>query len=177
MTFKVFYQTFHTISQSQSLLPIMEKLHIIPSSCLQVSRPLTVVGFERHARQMSDLIGGVLSPGAELKDGQQTQQETADVHRSNSPVCHTETPDTETTIRASCTEQHQDPNLASYDCCGVTWSLRAGTRKQLNTFKLGKGRNHIKHATGCCVHCGQIKAIQNIFLDYNKHAHKKRDIN
>lgn len=51
-----------------------------PRSCLEVSRPLPVVRFERHTWEEGNLIWSVISPRAQLTQGQQTQQQQAGEH-------------------------------------------------------------------------------------------------
>lgn len=55
----------------------MEKLS---RSCLEVTRPLSVVWFERHTWQVRNFIGSVLSARAELQHGQQTQKQPPSEH-------------------------------------------------------------------------------------------------
>lgn len=59
--------------------PIMEKLS---RPRLKVSRPLSIVRFEHHTGQVSNLIRGVMSPRAELKHSQQTHQQPTSDHHS-----------------------------------------------------------------------------------------------
>lgn len=49
---------------------------------LKVSRPLSIVRFEHHTGQVSNLIRGVMSPRAELKHSQQTHQQPTSDHHS-----------------------------------------------------------------------------------------------
>lgn len=51
-------------------LPVVEKL---AGSSLQVSRPLAVVGLERHARQRGHLVRRVIGSADELHGGHETQ--------------------------------------------------------------------------------------------------------
>lgn len=57
----------------------MEKLS---RSCLEVSRPLSIVRFEHHTGEVSNLIRGVMSQRAELKHGQQAHQQPTSDHHS-----------------------------------------------------------------------------------------------
>lgn len=49
---------------------------------LKVSRPLSIVRFEHHTGEVSNLIRGVMSLRAELKHGQQTHQQPSSEHHS-----------------------------------------------------------------------------------------------
>lgn len=71
MLWRRFWRIYHRF------LPVMEKLS---RPCLQVSWPLSVVRFERHSGQVRHFVRIVLSPRAERKHGQQTQQQTSTEH-------------------------------------------------------------------------------------------------
>lgn len=71
MLWRRFWRIYH------GFLPVMEKLS---RPCLQVSWPLSVVRFERHSGQVRHFVRIVLSPRAERKHGQQTQQQTSTEH-------------------------------------------------------------------------------------------------
>lgn len=59
--------------RASSFLPVVEKL---AGSGPQVSGPLAVVGFERHARQRGNFVRGVKGSTDGLQHGRETQQQT-----------------------------------------------------------------------------------------------------